>query len=86
MVHLGPITGLFIDGKDMTDHVRSVSFTGVNATDATPACTWDTLVDAYNRITRDALAEPAPGQPRVIDQDGNPVRPPIGRLRNLGSA
>lgn len=86
MIELGPITALLVDGKDMTDHVRSVSFTGIDATDVPPACSWDTLVDAYGRIVPDVLAEPAPGHSRVIDQDGNPVRPPTGWLRNLGSS
>lgn len=82
---LGPITHVVIDGQDVTDCIASVSFTGIDASaDPPPACNWDTVVEAYNRIARDAPAEAGPTHPRVIDQDGNPVHPPARWPHTLG--
>lgn len=82
---LGPVTYLEINGHDITDHVSSVTFTGVEAATApTPTPDWETLKDAYSRLVRRSLMEDEPSRPRVIDQDGNPVSPPPGWLRNLG--
>lgn len=81
MVHLGPLSYLEINGQDVTDHAGG--FTGIDPAAATPhACDWNTVVDAYNRLAPDPPAEPAE-HPRVIDQDGNPVRPPTGWLRDI---
>ncbi|NEA61350.1 hypothetical protein [Streptomyces sp. SID12488] len=78
----GPITYIEIDGHDITDHVTSVTFTGVEAA-ATPTPTpdWETFCDAFHCVA----GEQHP-QLRVIDQDGNPVRPLLGWLHNFGSS
>ncbi|MFJ9243796.1 hypothetical protein [Streptomyces sp. NPDC101776] len=84
-IKLGPVSGLRINGEDVTHCLSSLGFTGIDPSAATPPpCDWDTLTEVYTRIVRDELGEPARRGPHVIDQDGNQVRPPSGRLRNLG--
>lgn len=78
----GPITHMTVDGLDLQITSATIS---EEATTTQAACDWETLTDAYDRITRNVLAEPGPTHTRVIDQDGNPVRPPTGLLRNLGA-
>lgn len=78
----GPITYVEINGQDITDHVSNVTFTGIEAaTTPTPTPDWETFSDALRRLTEEHHP-----QPRVIDQDGNPVRPPLGWLHNFGSS
>lgn len=80
-LEFGPITHLTVDGLDLLITGGTIS---EEATTTQATCDWETLADAYGRISRDDLAEPNPTHSRVIDQDGNPVRPPSGWLRDLG--
>lgn len=79
----GPITRITVDGLDLV--VTSATISEEATSPRPPACDWDTLRDAYDRVATETFTGGAPAGPHVIDQDGNPVRPPSGQLRDLGT-